>query len=112
MNYDLSKLNELSGGDTDFNKSIIEVFLNETPEDEKALEEAINASNYEMIHKSAHKIKPNAELLGIEKAHKNLLDIELNAKNDKDMEFIRAKYAIVKEELAGAYPYFKSYMDS
>ncbi|WP_224489210.1 Hpt domain-containing protein [Robertkochia flava] len=110
MSYNLDKLNELSGGDKDFNVSIIEVFLSETPADMESLEGAVNAGDHEKIYQHAHKIKPNADLLGMNDALEAVLAIEGHARGDKDMDAIRSLTQTVKAELDKAYPFFKDYI--
>lgn len=110
MSYNLDKLNELSGGDKDFNVSIIEVFLAETPADMDQLEEAVQAEEYEKIYQHAHKIKPNADLLGINEALEAVLTIEGHARGDKDIAAIRLLTAKVRSALDNAYPYFQDYI--
>ncbi|TRZ41805.1 Hpt domain-containing protein [Robertkochia solimangrovi] len=110
MTYDLSKLNELSGGDEDFNKSIVEVFMAETPDDAVALESSVAAVDFDKIYQHAHKIKPNADLLGITEARDALLAIEGHARGDQDIAKIKSLLKIVLDELNSAYPYFKNYI--
>lgn len=110
MSYNLDKLNELSGGDKDFNVSIIEVFLAETPADMDQLEEAVEAKDYEKIYQHAHKIKPNADLLGMNEALEAVLTIEGHARGDQDIATIVSLTSKVREELEKAYPYFKEYI--
>lgn len=110
MSYNLDKLNELSGGDKDFNVSIIEVFLAETPGDMVALEGAVAAEDFEKIYQHAHKIKPNADLLGMDTALQAILTIEGHARGDQDMGSIKTLTAAVKAELEKAYPFFQDYI--
>lgn len=51
--------------------SIIQVFLEETPQDMYSLEQAIAAENHTLIYQAAHKIKPNVDLLRDGAAHIN-----------------------------------------
>ena len=110
MSYNLDKLNELSGGDKEFNVSIIEVFLAETPADMDNLEEAVADADHERIYQHAHKIKPNADLLGMNDALEAVLTIEGHARGDKDMDAIRSLTATVRAELDKAYPFFRDYI--
>lgn len=110
MTYDLSKLNELSGGDDDFNASIIEAFLAETPSDQEALRTAVEAGNFDLIYQSAHKIKPNADLLGIDLVRETMLNIEGETKSGRDLEKIRQWYQLADVELKKAFSFFESYI--
>lgn len=110
MSYNLDKLNELSGGDKDFNVSIIEVFLAETPADMENLEGAVADQAFDLIYQHAHKIKPNADLLGMEDALTAVLAIEGHARGDKDIAAIQALTGTVRQELEKAYPFFQDYI--
>lgn len=110
MSYNLDKLDELSGGDRDFNVSIIEVFLAETPADLENLSGAIDDQAYDLIYQHAHKIKPNAELLGVDKAFESVLDIEKHARGDQDLEAIKSLFEIVNTELQKAFSWFNDYV--
>ena len=110
MSYNLDKLNELSGGDKDFNVSIIEVFLAETPADLESLENAVAEKDFEKIYQHAHKIKPNADLLGMNEALESILTIEGHARGDQDIAAIQNHTLTVKNELDKAYPFFQEYI--
>lgn len=110
MSYNLDKLNELSGGDKEFNVSIIEVFLAETPADMQNLAAAVEAKDHDKIYQYAHKIKPNADLLGVNAALEAVLAIEVHARGDQDMAAIDTLTAAVKQELEKAYPFFQEYI--
>lgn len=110
MSYNLDKLNELSGGDKDFNVSIIEVFLAETPADMESLASSVEAKEFDKIYQHAHKIKPNADLLGMEAALEAVLTIEKHARGDQDIAAIASLTTAVREELDKAYPFFRDYI--
>lgn len=112
MTYDLTKLNELSGGDKEFNHSIVEVFLEETPADAQALAQAIQAGNMDLIYQCAHKIKPNADLLGIEVVRDAMLAIEDQTKTTKDLSRVKGFFTTAQSELQRAYTFYQSYLTS
>lgn len=63
--YDLSKVEEIAQGDTNFVKVIVSTFLDEIPKDTAALEQAFKETDYELVYQLAHKIKPTVELFGL-----------------------------------------------
>lgn len=99
MIYSLEKIEEMAEGDQDFIFSVVSVFIEEVPEDLEALEQAIAAEDYDQIYKMAHKIKPNVDLLGMEQARANALEIETLGKTEGDMDAIRAKFPILKKDI-------------
>ena len=99
MIYNLDKINEMAEGDNDFILSVVSVFLEEVPEDLNALENAIEAKDFEQIYKMAHKIKPNVDLLGMEQTRANALEIETLGKNSGDLEVIQTKFPLLKKDV-------------
>ncbi|MCM5663714.1 Hpt domain-containing protein [Galbibacter mesophilus] len=110
MKYDLSKLNELSGGDEEFNTSVIETFLLETPEDLSNLKNAVSNQEFTHIYQFAHKIKPNADLLGIDSVRDEMLTIEGHARGDQDMDAIKNLLDSAEKELQESFKLFKAHI--
>lgn len=102
MIYSLDKINEMAEGDDEFIVSVISVFLEEVPADLEELETAIENSDYEQAYKLAHKIKPNVDLLGMEKARANALEIETIGKNLGSIERIREIFPFLKADVMDA----------
>ena len=63
--YDLSKVEEIAQGDTNFVKLIVSTFLEEMPKDTAALEQSYEDTDYEQVYQLAHKMKPTVELFGL-----------------------------------------------
>ncbi len=64
--YNLQKVKEISGGDEDFVKVIVETFLQEIPPDMQSMKLAIKNDNHKMAYQFAHKMKPNLDMFGID----------------------------------------------
>ncbi|WP_417444405.1 Hpt domain-containing protein [Joostella sp.] len=111
MKYNLDKLNELSGGDKEFNASVIETFLLETPQDLENLKKAVSNKEFDHIYQYAHKIKPNADLLGADLVKENLLIVEGHARGDKNIKVIEDLVAKVDVELHNVFEAFKAYLN-
>ncbi|MDH7448342.1 PAS domain-containing hybrid sensor histidine kinase/response regulator [Aquimarina sp. 2201CG14-23] len=71
-----SILNETFGNDTDIIKSVLQVFLEETPEDYKKLQTAIHNNNLKVAKEISHKLKSSYKTLGITKQVHILQEIE------------------------------------
>lgn len=98
MKYvNLDYLHELSGNDTDFEKIMMEQFVQQTPEEIKALQSAIEASDFSNAKKIAHSLKSTVSYMGLAtELHPYLQDIEKAAQTPETSE-IPAKFAYVKE---------------
>ncbi len=99
MQYNLDKLNELSGGDMDFILSILTVFVEETPQDLADLKLAIEVEAYDAMYQNAHKIKPNVDLLGMDETTAHILSIETEAKTNKNLSRIEKLFPKVETSI-------------
>ncbi|CAM4351332.1 PAS domain S-box protein [Cytophagaceae bacterium 50C-KIRBA] len=64
---DFSYLDELSGGDDDFKKEMMELFIKNVPEDVIELSQAIQEKNQVQIKKSAHRMKSSLAMFQLSK---------------------------------------------
>ncbi|MFD0864161.1 Hpt domain-containing protein [Sungkyunkwania multivorans] len=94
--YSLEKIDELSGGDPEFAEAIVTAFLEETPQDLDSLQEGIVSEDYTTIYQSAHKLKPNVDLLGVSELHANILKMESMARSNAEMEHLKQLFVEVK----------------
>lgn len=97
MNYNLDKVKELADGDEDFVKSVIAVFVEETPDDLNDLREAVGNKTFDKIYQCAHKIKSNVALFSMEEARSLILKIEAEAKGEKRIEEIQQFFSQVED---------------
>ncbi|HVG14182.1 MAG TPA: Hpt domain-containing protein [Chitinophagaceae bacterium] len=66
MKYvNLDYLHELSGNDTDFEKVMMEQFVQQTPEELQALENAIGSNDLLSAKKVAHSLKSTVSYMGL-----------------------------------------------
>jgi HPt (histidine-containing phosphotransfer) domain-containing protein len=76
--YDLSILEEME--DNEYMAEVLNVFLKETPEELKEMNQALNKGNNDMIATKAHKIKGSAGVIQANKLIELLIKIETIAK--------------------------------
>lgn len=76
LHYNLAKVYAICEDDQEFVMQIIQLFINEVPEDLEKIKEGIALKNYEFAYSYAHKIKPTLDLLGMENAFDEILQIE------------------------------------
>lgn len=99
MIYNLDKINEMADGDMDFIKSVVMAFFEEVPEDLEKLEAAIREKSYEPTYQLAHKLKPNLDLMGMEKARLAALEIETRGKSGGDFNKIASTFQLLKTDI-------------
>jgi HPt (histidine-containing phosphotransfer) domain-containing protein len=98
MNYvNLNYLHELSGNDQDFEKIMMEQFVQQIPTEISSLQSAINAQDWLSAKKIAHSLKSTVSYMGLaDELHPSLQEIEKAAASD-NASIIPAKFAHVKQ---------------
>ena len=76
IHYNLAKVYAISDDDKDFVLQIINLFIEEVPPDVAQIKVGINDKDHSHAYSYAHKIKPTLDLLGMEAAHEEILQIE------------------------------------
>jgi HPt (histidine-containing phosphotransfer) domain-containing protein len=76
IHYNLAKVYAISDDDKDFVLQIVNLFVEEVPRDLEQLKEGIKDKKHAYAYGFAHKIKPTLDLLGMEAAHEEILQIE------------------------------------
>lgn len=85
--YDKESLMQIADGDEEFLEILAQTFLDEIPQDLRAMEEAIENDNRDLAYQFAHKMKPNVEMFGID-VLKDITSIENWAKTSKNRNLI------------------------
>lgn len=65
IHYNLAKVYAISDDDKDFVLQIVNLFVDEVPNDIKEMKEGIKEKDYARTYSFAHKTKPTLDLLGI-----------------------------------------------
>jgi len=76
IHYNLAKVYAISDDDEDFVRQIVTLFVEEVPDDVKEMKEGINEKDYAKAYSFAHKTKPTLDLLGMDAAKEEILQIE------------------------------------
>jgi|AntRauTorcE11898_2_1112593.scaffolds.fasta_scaffold77688_1 HPt (histidine-containing phosphotransfer) domain-containing protein len=82
---DLSYLEDLTGGDNEVMKEMIELLIEETPKHLENIKAAQNEKNWSGLRAEAHKIKPMFLYVGLIELNELCKQIEENAKNIQDI---------------------------
>ncbi len=82
--YNLEKLESLSGGDPNFLKQMVELFLSESESNCLRFEEYVGAADYPSIRSLAHKLMPTIDLMGIHPTLDELNELKDAAETGKD----------------------------
>ena len=97
--YNLAKVYEISENDTDFALQIVTLFLEEVPLEIKFIKNLIEEKDYIRTHAACHKINPTLDLLGMDIAYEENLQILNWAKTEGKRKEIKEVYKSLKEHI-------------
>lgn len=94
---DLSYLQGVASGSTEFMIDLIELFLTQIPDYFEQLDRYIKDENWADAAEMAHKIKPSLTFMGVKSAMEAMAEIENNARNLEKLDSIAAEFKPLKE---------------
>lgn len=97
--YSLEQLEELASGSDEFVQSMIETFLEHTPQQLQEMLHAHQAGDLQTVGGVAHKIKPNIDLFQINAIVPDIRAVEEKGKDGINDEQLRQHLARVEEVL-------------
>lgn len=86
--YSLSKLEEISRGNQEFVKKMVNMLVEEMPISLAALKEGLEHKDYDQVRAMAHKMKPSIQLMNMSRISKTIQTLEDNAKAKTNLEQI------------------------
>lgn len=86
--YDLSMIESISGGDQQFIKQMVKLFLDNMPQNIEILKRAVEDEDWEQMWKTAHKMKSTIDSLNIVELKQEIRTIELSGKKLERLELI------------------------
>ena len=102
IKYNLAKVYALSDNDPEFVNEILNLFVTEVPEDLKQIGEGIKKKDFKHAYAFAHKLKPTLDLLGLNVAFEEILQIEAWTKAEGKKKEIIETYKSVKSQVKDA----------
>lgn len=111
LNYNLSKVYALSDNDPEFVNEILNLFVKEVPEDLSQIKEGIKKKDHKHAYAYAHKIKPTLDLLGLNVAFEEILQVEAWAKAEGKKKEIKETFKSIKNQVKDAVKELKKDFD-
>lgn len=99
LQYNLSKVYEISDNDNEFALQIVNLFLQEVPPEIKNIKEGIELKDYQRTYSAAHKIKPTLDLLGMDLAYDDNMEIMNWTKTEGKRKEIKDVYKKLKDRI-------------
>jgi HPt (histidine-containing phosphotransfer) domain-containing protein len=102
LHYNLAKVYALSDNDPEFVNQILALFVSEIPEDLLEIKEGIKKKDHKHAYAYAHKVKPSLDLLGLNIAFEEILQIEAWTKAEGEKKEIKETFKSVKNQVEEA----------
>ncbi|NHM06274.1 histidine kinase [Flavobacterium sp. CYK-4] len=102
LNYNLAKVYALSDNDPEFVNQIITLFVTEVPLDLEQIKLGIKTKDHKLAYSYAHKIKPTLDLLGMDQAFEEILQIEAWTKAEGKKKEIKETFKSVASQIEKA----------
>jgi hypothetical protein len=111
LNYNLAKVYALSDNDPEFVNEILTLFVTEIPEDLAQIKEGIKKKDHKHAYAYAHKIKPTLDLLGLNVAFEEILQVEAWTKVEGKRKDIDYTFKSIKAQVKDAIKEIKKDFD-
>ena len=82
MYYSLSRIEQLSAGDSDFLDKMIKVFIEETPIQVKQMKDLLDENNFYRLGRLAHKMKPTIDMFDMRDLKTLIRELEDESKKE------------------------------
>ena len=86
--YDLSMVRSVSGGDDEFIKKMVLLFIETVPQNVDELNKALKNENWDQVSKMAHKLKSTIDSMGIISLKTDIRTVEANAKQKESLQLL------------------------
>jgi HPt (histidine-containing phosphotransfer) domain-containing protein len=111
LKYNLSKVYALSDNDSEFVNQILTLFVTEVPDDLEQIKEGIKKKDHKHAYAFAHKIKPTLDLLGLNVAFEEILQVEAWTKVEGKKKDIKETFKSIKNQVEEAIKEIKKDFD-
>lgn len=111
LNYNLAKVYALSDNDPEFVNEILTLFVTEVPEDLKQIKEGIKKKDHKHAYAYAHKVKPTLDLLGLNVAFEEILQVQAWTKAEGKRKDIDHTFKSIKNQVKDAIKEIKKDFD-
>lgn len=93
--YELSMIEAIAGGDQDFVQTMLRLFIDTMPQSMQELQEHASKEEWELMGKTAHKMKSTIDSMGIIELKQDIRTLENNGKQQTDLDKVPEQVAHV-----------------
>lgn len=105
---DLSYLEEVTGGSSEMIVEMLQLFVNDTPDQLSNLERNVKDGDWDAVRAEAHKLKPTFQYVGMDDTHMLVAEVETKARNREQTERIPELIDSIKRNFNEAVSSFES----
>ncbi|HEU0136532.1 MAG TPA: histidine kinase [Flavobacterium sp.] len=111
LNYNLSKVYALSDNDPEFVNQVVTLFVTEVPQDMIQIKNGIKLKDFKLAYSYAHKVKPTLDLLGMNVAFQEILEVEAWTKREGKRKEIEETFDSIESQVEKAVKEIKKDFD-
>jgi PAS domain S-box-containing protein len=93
--YDLSMVQSVSGGDENFIRKMVALFIETVPQNMQDLKNALQEQNWDGVGKTAHKLKSTIDSMGIKSIRQEIRTVEANARQKEALDEVAPLVATI-----------------
>jgi hypothetical protein len=86
--YDLTMVQSVSGGDEGFIQRMVALFIETVPQNVQDLKTAMEEENWDLVGKTAHKLKSTIDSMGIKSIRQEIRTVEASARQKESLQDI------------------------
>jgi HPt (histidine-containing phosphotransfer) domain-containing protein len=105
---DLSYLEEVTGGSSEMIVEMLQLFINDTPDQLSNIESGVKEADWDAVRAEAHKLKPTFQYVGMDDTHLLVAEVETKARNREQLERIPELVDSIKRNFNSALVSFES----
>lgn len=105
---DLSYLEEVTGGSSEMIVEMLQLFVNDTPDQLSNIERSVKDEDWDEVRAEAHKLKPTFQYVGMEETHLLVAEVETKARNREQLERMPELIDLIKRNFSSALDSFES----
>ncbi|PIE03321.1 MAG: hypothetical protein CSA81_02655 [Acidobacteria bacterium] len=106
---DISQIKDISEGDMDFERDIIEMYLMDTEERIQTIESLAASQNWDDLKREAHTLKGSSGNIGVKKTFSLCKNLE-SACTEHDTGRVNQLISEIRHTAAGVKDYFTNYL--
>jgi HPt (histidine-containing phosphotransfer) domain-containing protein len=112
LNIDLSYLDMMTDGDTDMKQTMLEMLLEEIPQEVEKLRDCAKNADWKNLNEVSHKFKSTLSYIGSEVMNEANLKIEHASKTNENFEDLNRQLTILEQNAPLVLQDLKSVLDT